>query len=1009
MTDKPTRKSPARKIRGRLKALGRSAQNAATLLKRGRLGAPYCAPYDVVLDEDVFRLRHYNPGPQGSDAEPVPESILLVPPLMVSSDIYDISPELSATMTLMARGLDVWLVDYGAPETEERGMERTMEGHILAVDRAIQEVFDHTGHDVHLVGYSQGGIFAYQAAAYRRCECVASVVTFGAPVDIWRNMPFKMHEQITRKVLGAAGSALEVPLRKLPGLPGSLTSTGFKVFNAHKEVKQIASFFGLLHDREALKKREPKRRFLGGDGFVAWPGPAFREFLDEVVVHNRLTVGGMVFNGKSIGLGDIDCPILIFVGLRDDMARPACVRAITKAAPKAEVYEVRAAAGHFGLVVGTQAITRHWPIVADWAAWHAGVGERPAALDEDPPEADSKPGSRSEALYEVATDALDSVWNKLGDVSLDVGQMVDTLRWQIPRLAKLEGLMMETNASLSAALAEQAESIPEAPFFLWQGHSFTYAQANGRVNKAARVLQTSGVTQGEHVGVLMDNHPDYLTVVTALNRLGAVAVPLDTTLRGQSLEQALTVGEVAHLVVSGAHAERALAVHTKVLCVGGDELPVDADRERVELLDERIDAASRQAIAGLEPGRTSDLALLLFTSGLSGLPKAARITNRRWVASALGAAAACRLTPDDTVYCPLPLYNAVGMLLAVSGALVGGARLALVPRFSVRGFWPDVRRTGATVVVYIGGLCRYLVTAPPGDGERDHSVRLFAGAGMKADVWEKLLDRFGDVQVIDIYGSAEGNVVLANLTGEKIGSVGSPMTADKNVALLQLDENHEAFARDPQGRVIPCGTDQPGVLVGRIGGHGPVSRFEGYTDREATQRRILRDVFSAGDSWFISGDLFRRDEDGDYWHLGRVGDTFRWKGENVSAQLVEEVLDGWPASAGAAVYGVEVPGYDGRAGMAALQLMEGAGFEPEGLFQRVEEHLPDGARPRFVRLVDRFEINEAHEVNKALLKKDGIDLGAIADPVYAYDAPDKTYVRVDAATLPGFLKKARSF
>jgi len=991
-----------------LKALGRGAQNAATLLKRGRLGAPYCAPYDIVLEEEIFRLRHYNPGPEGVDAEPVPESILLVPPLMVSSDIYDISPELSATTMLMARGLDVWLVDYGAPETEERGMERTMEGHILAVDRAIQEIFDRTGHDVHLVGYSQGGIFVYQAAAYRRCECVASLVTFGAPVDIWRNMPFKMHEQITRKVLGAAGSALEIPLRKLPGLPGSLTSTGFKVFNAHKEVKQIASFFGLLHDREALKKREPKRRFLGGEGFVAWPGPAFREFVDEVVVHNRLTMGGMVFNGKSIGLGDIDCPILIFVGLRDDMARPSCVRAVAKAAPKAEVHEVQAAAGHFGLVVGTQAITRHWPIVADWTAWQAGVGERPAALDEDPPAADGEPGSRTEALYEVATDALDTVWNKLGDVSLDVGQMVDTLRWQIPRLAKLEGLMAETHASLSAALAEQAESIPEAPFFLWKGRSFTYAQANGRVNKAARILRSSGVTLGEQVGVLMDNHPDFLTVVTALNRLGAVAVPLDTTLRGQSLEQALAVGEVDHLVVSGAHAERALAAYEgTVLCVGGEGLP--GGTQRVDLLDEAIAGASPVPIAGLEPGRTGDLALLLFTSGLSGMPKAARITNRRWVASALGAAAACRLTPDDTVYCPLPLYNAVGMLLAVSGALVGGARLALAPRFSVSGFWPDVRRTGATVVVYIGGLCRYLVNTPPADGEGDHSVRLFAGAGMKADVWEQLLQRFGDVQVIDIYGSTEGNVVLANLTGEKIGSVGSPMTAEKNVALLRLDADHETFARDSQGRVIPCGTDEPGVLVGRIGGHGPVSRFEGYTDREATQRRILRDVFTPGDSWFISGDLFRRDEDGDYWHLGRLGDTFRWKAENVSAQQVEGVLDGWDTVARVAVYGVEVPGYDGRAGMAALQLAGGAGFVPEQLFELVEQHLPDGARPRFVRLVEGFELTEDHEVNKGLLRDGGIDLKTIDDPVYAYDAPGQTYVRVDAATLPGFLKKARSF
>lgn len=991
-------RSPIRRLRKRLAAARRSAENAATILKQGRLGAPYTAPFEIVTEGPIHRLRHY----RGAGVEPneALEPLLFVPPLMVSSEIYDISPELSAIAAIMDRGIDVWLVDFGAPEQEEGGLSRTLEDHVLAVASSVEKVAAQTGRAVHVAGYSQGGMFAYQAAAYLRSEHVASLVTFGSPVDIWRNLPVKVNEEVTGKMVEAAGAALAPGLKHLSGLPGALTSTGFKVFNAHKEMKQIASFFGLLHDKEALLKREPSRRFLGGEGFVAWPGPAFRQFVDQVIVENRMKSGGMVMGGRATSLGDIRCPILALVGTRDDMARPAAVRGIIKAAPAADVHLVDVAAGHFGLVVGSTALTRVWPLVGDWIAWHSGHGKEPADLHASGPltrlaagattprtEGDEGPPaeSRTSALYDVATDVLDGWWHRAGDLGVEISSVVDAMRWQLPRLAKLEDLMQDAGASMSATLAEQAEAIGDRPFFLWKGRVYTYADADARVNQVARALLTRGVERGTRVGVLLPNHPDYLTLTTALNRIGAVSVLLNTGVRGLSLAQALEAGAVEVLVTDLRAEEAGLGE--------GDGLVA------LSALQAEADERSGDPIEDLEPTRIDDVAMLMFTSGTTGLPKAAKITNRRLVAAALGAAAACRLGPRDTVYCALPLYHATGMLVAVGGALAGGARLALAPKFSASAFWTDVRRVGASVVFYVGELCRYLVNTPPSGSEDNHPVRLFAGNGMREDVWRRLQERFGPVQVLEFYGSTEGNVALANLTGEKVGCVGRPLTGTEHVALLRYDVETETFLQDDNGLYIRCAVDEPGVLVARVHtGRNPLSRFDGYVDADDTRRKLLRDVMAPGDEWFVTGDLLRRDADGDYWFVDRLGDTFRWKGENVSTEQVAAVLARDPAIAMAAVYGVELPGREGRAGMAAIELVDGAVFDPAAMYTLVSEHLFPAARPRFLRMVEKLETTASLKVHKFGLQQEGVPLGPGADPVFWYDESQGVYRPLDEET-----------
>ncbi|HEY6179206.1 MAG TPA: alpha/beta fold hydrolase, partial [Kofleriaceae bacterium] len=300
----------------RLRRVGRAWENALEIARAGRLTAPYGAPFELIHEERVYRLRRYARGDAtASDAAAgtgPAAPLLLVPPLMVAAEVYDISPDVSAVAYLLRAGVDVWLVDFGAPEREEGGMSRTLDDHVRAVSEAVDRVRSATGHDVHLAGYSQGGMFCYQAAAFRRADGVASIITFGSPVDLHRTL--QVGEDTTERLISGLRTALSWPLARIEGLPGFLTSTGFKLLSARKEVAQLLDFVKNLHDREALEKREAKRLFLGGEGFVAWPGPAFRKFVDELIVGNRMASGGFVIDGHTVTLADITCPILYVVG-----------------------------------------------------------------------------------------------------------------------------------------------------------------------------------------------------------------------------------------------------------------------------------------------------------------------------------------------------------------------------------------------------------------------------------------------------------------------------------------------------------------------------------------------------------------------------------------------------------------------------------------------------------------------------------------------------------------------
>jgi len=961
-----------------------ATENALELARLGHFTDPDHAPFKVVHRMRIARLRRYG----GDEHRPtVGAPLLLIPPLMVTAEIYDVAPDISGVTALTRLGLDVFVIDFGSPEREDGGMKRTLDDHIKAVSDSIDWVRGATGHDVHLIGYSQGGMFAYQTAAYRASRGIASLVTFGSPVDIHRNLP-KIDDTIAGRLFELAQGALHKPLDRLEGLPGFLTSTGFKLLAVHKEVGQLMDFVRKLHDRQALEKREARRRFLGGEGFVAWPGPALKKFIDEFVVHNRMMSGGFVVEGRTVTLADIRCPILFFVGERDTIANASAIRAIRGAAPNADLYEVSMRAGHFGLVVGNQAMSFTWPTVASWVRWREGVGPEPSVLVapprlQEPEEADFEAVDFDlELFYQTIVGSLGAWWQRLGRTATDLGEELDSLRWQVPRLSILQHMRPDTRVSLGLALAEQAAAHPEGTFFLWGGRAFSYAQADRRVDSVVRGLIRCGVRRGEPVAVLMGLRPSYLSVTAALSRLGAVPILLSPNRSNATLEDAVRSSAPRFLVADPESAVLGKKLCAEVLVLGGarEERTLPAGVTDMELIDP--DAVELPGWYEPNPGHARDLALIMLTAGRGKKPRAAKITNQRWAFSAYGTAAAATLSPRDTVYCCLPLHHPAGMLVAVGGSLVGGSRLALATGFDPETFWADVHRYGATVVFYAGEMLRALLRAEPSAVDNENPIRLFVGSGLRRDVWERIVDRFGPLGILEFYASTEGNAVLANASGEKVGSLGRPLPGSAEVALVRYDFEAREFRRDERGLLVRCDDEEPGILLARLDAD---HLLVGFTAGDEAGRRLLQGVFEPDDTWFITWDVLRRDADGDFWFVDRVSRMLRTKAGLVATRSIEDALYGFPDLRHTVVYGVEQDGLDLPVAVLVTVGDRDLDLEDWNAFASV---LDPRERPAWVKRVERIPMTDGFRPDKSALERSPLEAG---QELFVYDETSQQY------------------
>ena len=564
--------------------------------------------------------------------------------------------------------------------------------------------------------------------------------------------------------------------------------------------------------------------------------------------------------------------------------------------------------------------------------------------------------------------------------------------------ARAYSILRKVRADSEISFADFVEgrvaAAPHRLAILFEGRKVTNAELEAAANRVARWASAQGIGRGDVVGLLMENRPEFVITWLGLAKLGAVTALINTNLRGQPLAHSLAVAEAKHLVL-GAELGEALEsakphlASWPVVWAAGGATPGahDLDAELAERSPAPIDREVRRGL------KAAEKLFYIYTSGTTGLPKAANISHARACLMGGGAMGAQQLGPEDRVYVTLPLYHSAGGVMAAGSALMSGAVLVLARRFSARRFWGDCRENEVTSFQYIGELCRYLLHSPEHPDEQRHRVRVCIGNGLRPEIWEAFQERFNIPKIIEFYGATEGNVALMNLDG-RVGAIGRLprlMRSAVGVALIRYDVAKDEHERGPDGFCIECKPGEVGEAVGRI---SAVSRFEGYSSREATEKKILRDVFKKGDAYFRTGDLMRMDEDGYFYFVDRIGDTFRWKGENVSTNEVAEVLSVAPGVREANVYGVTVPGQDGRAGMAALVV--GPGFDPAALAERATRELPAYARPVFLRLLPELEVTGTFKHRKVDLVKEGFDPEQVADPLFFLDG-ERGYVPLDAA------------
>ncbi|HXX03579.1 MAG TPA: long-chain-acyl-CoA synthetase [Xanthobacteraceae bacterium] len=547
---------------------------------------------------------------------------------------------------------------------------------------------------------------------------------------------------------------------------------------------------------------------------------------------------------------------------------------------------------------------------------------------------------------------------------------------------------------------ELARSRSGAPALLSAGESLNYSALAARQNRYARWALDQGLAKGDVVSLMMPNRPEYMAVWLGLSSVGVVVALINTQLRGPSLARCINIAAPRHVIIAAEFCATLrpvipqLSNAPKIWTHGAGN--TDFDR-----IDRAVERFSEMPLMRAERHATTiaDRALLIYTSGTTGLPKAANISHRRLLQWSLWFAGLMNTGPDDRLYDCLPMYHSIGGVVATGALLVRGGSVLIRDKFSVNDFWDDVVEGDCTLFQYIGELCRYLINAPRHPRERTHRLRLCCGNGLRGEIWEKFQERFAIPRILEFYAATEGNVSLYNVEG-KVGAIGrvpSFLAHRFPLSVVKFDVATGAPARDVNGFCIRCAIDKAGEAIGRIAGSSSSAGrdFEGYTSPADSEQKILRDVFERGDAWYRTGDLMRRDAGGFYYFVDRIGDTFRWKGENVATSEVAAAVAAFPGIREANVYGVHIPGAEGAAGMAAIVSDGEPNFDQ--LRQHMSRLLPSYARPKFLRLTPQLSATGTFKHNKIELQRDGYNPDATSDPIYFDDPGKNAFVRLDPA------------
>jgi len=531
----------------------------------------------------------------------------------------------------------------------------------------------------------------------------------------------------------------------------------------------------------------------------------------------------------------------------------------------------------------------------------------------------------------------------------------------------------------------------------FEGRTISYGELDAMANRYAHWAKGLNLRRGQTVALFMPNRLEYFPIWYGLSKVGVVTALINNQLAGLPLAHCLSIAGANHVIVDPETSpvfEQAKPLLERQMQQWVQGPAHGEQRDLAQALKSCSQLPPDRSVRG---GMTAaDTALLIYTSGTTGLPKAARITHMRAQLYMRGFAGATGAVSKDRIYIALPLYHATGGLCAVGAALLNGGSIVLRRRFSASHFWREIVQEGCTMFVYIGELCRYLVNHDHDEDEARHKIRLAFGNGLRPDVWPVLKQRFRVPDILEFYGSTEGNVSMFNFDGREgaIGRIPKWLRKRFNARLVQYDVEAEEVVRGTDGLCIECGPGQVGQCVGMIGAGDVRSEFSGYLDKSASEKKVLQNVFERGDAWFATGDLMRMDADGYFYFVDRIGDTFRWKGENVSTNEVAERLQAFSGVDQANVYGVEVDGADGRAGMAAL-VVDGA-FDAKAFGAHVKRELPAYAQPLFVRLLPALDTTGTFKIRKLDLVADGYDPARIKNPLFFHD-PKRGYVKLTKA------------
>jgi len=523
--------------------------------------------------------------------------------------------------------------------------------------------------------------------------------------------------------------------------------------------------------------------------------------------------------------------------------------------------------------------------------------------------------------------------------------------------------------------------------------SMTFGEVRRKSCQVARFFEKQGFTKGDVVAIVMENRVDYFCYWLGLSMIGAVPALVNNNIRKEGLHHTIQAANSKAVIFSAELEQIVLDCvddSVQLYCVDAqqEKRAVDLSNQLDQFSDEDFDIKS---------SGYNDVLFYIYTSGTTGLPKPAIIKNSRFMFAVYALFSVAKVYTEDVLYSPLPFYHTAGGVMFAGNALLEGVSLVSRKKFSAKNYWSDCCRNKVTCGQYIGEVARYLYSTPESTFDTKHNIRMMFGNGLRKEIWEKFTERFNIPLICEFYGSTEGNCSVGNITG-KCGSVGYLSVLFPGLlpmGIIAVDEETREPLRGEDGLCIPCTVGQPGELVGLIQRGHPVRDFHGYADKESSKKKVLSNVWKKGDLCFRSGDIFVMDEYGWLYFKDRAGDTFRWKGENVSTTEVEAVCSTILGQEDCVVYGVEVAGCEGRAGMVALtQSKSDLEDDLMKFFSGLEIRLPTYARPIFIRITQGVELTATFKMKKNTLQKEGFDPQLVKDPVYVVDNKARTFVRL---------------